>query len=110
LELAYPGIGRGAILPTDWVGLGCTLMSRAALALANFEGYALKGTQDLFLCWERWHPAGLRLAVVPHILCHHVKRDRNKPDELIFWRAYHETAGEFIGHPRVRREPFHDFN
>lgn len=110
MDAAYPGIGRGAVLPTDWVGLGCTLLNKAALDLATFEGYALKGTQDLFLCWHRWHPAGLRLAVVPHILCHHVKRDRDKPEKLTLWRAYHEPSGEFAGHLRVSPEPFYDFN
>lgn len=110
MDAAYPGIGRGAILPTDWVGLGCTLLNDRALALATFEGYALKGTQDLFLCWHRWHPAGLHLAVIPHIVCHHVKRDKDKADKLILWRAYHEPAGEFAGHLRASPEPFYDFN
>ena len=110
MDAAYPGIGRGAILPTDWVGLGCTLMNRRALDLATFEGYSLKGTQDLFLCWNRWHPAGLRLAVIPHVLCHHVKRDKQDPEKLILWRAYHEPSGDFAGHLRVSSEPFYEFN
>ncbi len=62
MDFAYPGIGRGAVVPSDWCGLGCTLLSAKALALAEFSGYDGKGTQDLFLCWHRWHPAGLRIA------------------------------------------------
>ncbi len=104
MDYAYPGIGRGAVVPSDWCGLGCTLMSKRALALANFSGYDGGGTQDLFLCWHRWHPAGLRIACVPHVACDHVKKDAaGKP---IHHRAYHEPEGEHRGHLRVRSQPF----
>ena len=65
MEAAYPAIGRGAILPTDWVGLGCTLLNKKALSLATFDGYDLRGTQDLFLCWNRWHQHNLKMCVIP---------------------------------------------
>lgn len=103
MDYAYPGIGRGAVVPSDWCGLGCTLLSRRALALADFAGYNGAGTQDLFLCWQKWHPAGLRIACVPHALADHVKRENGK---LIHYRAYHEPEGEFRGHLRVRRQEF----
>ena len=103
LETAYPGIGRGSIVPGDWCGLGCTLMSRRALALADFAGYDGRGTQDLFLCWKRWHPAGLRLATVPHIACDHVKRTS---DGIIHHISFHETEGECRGHLRTRGIPW----
>ena len=99
MESAYPGIGQGSIVPTDWCGLGCTLMSKRALALADFSGYEGKGTQDLFLCWHRWHPAGLRLACVPHVPCDHVKR---AGEEIIHHVAYHQPDGECRGHLRTR--------
>jgi hypothetical protein len=110
LDFAYPGIGRGSIVPSDWCGLGCTLLSQAALAHADFCGYEGKGTQDLFLCWHRWHPAGLRIAAVPHVVCDHIKRrsPSDPPDspEILHHRAYHELEGEHRGHLRVRTQPF----
>lgn len=110
LDFAYPGIGRGAIVPSDWCGLGCTLLSQRALAHADFTGYEGKGTQDLFLCWHRWHPAGLRIACVPHVVCDHIKRksDSDPADspEILHHRAYHELEGEHRGHLRVRTQPF----
>jgi hypothetical protein len=102
MDFAYPGIGRGAIVPSDWCGLGCTLLSGKALALATFEGYDGKGTQDLFLCWHRWHPAGLRIACIPHTVADHVKRD--KEGNIVHHHAYHETEGEYRGHLRVRQQ------
>lgn len=110
LDFAYPGIGRGAIVPSDWCGLGCTLLSRRALAHADFTGYEGKGTQDLFLCWHRWAPAGLRIACVPHVVCDHIKRKsseaRADSPEILHHRAYHELEGECRGHLRVRTQPF----
>lgn len=105
MDSAYPGIGRGSIVPTDWVGLGCTIMSKKALSLATFAGYELKGTQDLFLCWEKWKPNNIRMCVIPHILCSHVKRKisgEKKSEEIVVYFARHETGGEFDGHPRWR--------
>lgn len=105
LDFAYPGIGRGALLPTDWVGLGCTLISKRALALATFEGYDGQGTQDLYLCWRRWHPGGLRMAVSTHSICDHVKHEivEGKPTgKLIHHQALHEQLGESAGHLRCQ--------
>ena len=110
MDFAYPSIGRGAVVPSDWCGLGCTLLSGIALAHADFTGYEGKGTQDLFLCWSRWHPEGLKIACVPHIACDHIKKKSSdaKSDvpEIIHYRAYHETGGEHLGHLRVREQPF----
>ncbi len=110
MDFAYPGIGRGAIVPSDWCGLGCTLMSGKALALAEFSGYEGRGTQDLFLCWHRWHPSGLRIACIPHTAADHVKRKgKDAPadaPEIIHYRAFHETEGEYRGHLRVRQQPW----
>lgn len=103
MDFAYPGIGEGAVVPSDWCGLGCTLMSKRALALADFHGYDGGGTQDLFLCWHRWHPAGLRLACVTHVACDHVKR---QGDSIVHHRAYHEQDPNYRGHLRVRSQPW----
>lgn len=103
MDFAYPGIGEGAVVPSDWCGLGCTLMSKRALALADFCGYEGKGTQDLFLCWQRWYPAGLKIACVPHIVCDHVKCEK---DGIVHYVAYHESNPEQKGHLRVRKQPW----
>jgi len=114
MESAYPAIGRGAILPTDWVGLGCTMMNKRALSLATFEGYELKGTQDLFLCWHRWNPAGLKMCVTPHVLCHHVKRKVDekgfRTDSIEIHHAQHELGGECAGHIRWTPRKYINFN
>lgn len=114
MDSAYPAIGRGALLPTDWVGLGCTLINKKALSLATFDGYELNGTQDLFLCWKRWHPEGLNMCVIPHILCSHVKRklnkDRHRTEEVEIFEAYHEQSGECAGHLRQRTGKYINFN
>lgn len=107
LEAAYPGIGRGAILPTDWVGLGCTMMNKKALSLATFYGYPLRGTQDLFLCWRRWHQNDIRMCVIPHVACAHVKKvSKNGTDEIIIFSPYHEKTGEYEGHLRVEQSKY----
>ena len=109
LDNAYPGIGLGAVVPSDWCGFGCTLMNREALALAQFDGYEGRGTEDLFICWDRWHPAGLRLNVIPHCPCDHVIWEKKKggdPDKYTHHVTYHEQEGEFRGHLRVKTSPW----
>lgn len=105
LDHAYPAIGRGAIVPVDWCGEGCNLLSKKALSLAFYDGYTGAGTQDLHLCWRQWHPNGLRIACITHTVCDHVKHDNGK---LIHHRAYHETEGEYKGHLRVQQQEWVD--
>jgi hypothetical protein len=108
MDFAYPAIGRGSIVPSDWCGLGCTLLNQKALSLATFSGYDGRGTQDLYLCWHKWHPAGIRIACVPHTVCDHVKRSSDQNDKskekIIHYRAYHEADGEFKNHLRVSQK------
>lgn len=107
MDYAYAGIGIGAVVPSDWCGLGCTLLSKSALAHADFTGYEGRGTQDLFLCWSRFYPHGLKIACVPHIVCDHIKRqEKDGKAEIIHHRAYHEQEGECRGHLRQRAQPF----
>ncbi len=111
LEHAYPGIGRGAVVPVDWCGFGCTLMSQRALAHAHFEGYEGKGTEDLWVCWKQWHPQGIRINTITHVVCDHVIHQKKKggsEGEYIHLRAYHETQGETAGHIRTDRLPWID--
>ena len=101
---AFPGIGRGAVLETDWTGLGCNLLTRKALALASFDGYEGKGTQDLFLNWRRWKANDLRMCVISHCVCEHVitKEDGTRWVAL----AHHEPQGECKGHLRIQLVPY----
>lgn len=109
-EEAYPALGLGALVPTQWVGLGCTLMSRRALDLAQFTGYAGHGTQDLWLCWRVWHPAGLRLAVTSHAVCSHIKPASDEVAKTgARWQlhyARHELGGAAHGHLRQEVVPW----
>jgi hypothetical protein len=112
MEHAYPALGKGALLPTDWVGLGCTLMSRKALALASFDGYQGMGTQDLYLGWNFWIPNDIKLCVSTHAVCDHIVRDREGEkqsyDKFIHAFAHHEPEGEFKGHLRQRHVSFYN--
>lgn len=107
LDNAYPGIGKGAVLPTDWTGMGCTLMSRKALAAAAFDGYEGKGTQDLFLNWRRWHPENIRMCVITHCVCEHVIRKDGAYTHVF---AHHEPQGECRGHLRLQHAPWTPYN
>ena len=113
MEYAYPAIGKGAIVPTDWVGLGATLLSRKALSLAHFDGYEGKGTQDLYLGWNRWKPAGINMCVTTHSICDHVVRKRDGDDQLwddfVHVHVYHELEGEYEGHLRQRHGKHYTF-
>jgi len=109
LENAYPGIGLGAVVPSDWCGFGCTLMNTKALDLAHFEGYTGAGTEDLYIVWNRWFPANCRINVITHCPCDHViweKKKGGSEKEYVLNHAYHELEGECIGHLRTRHIPW----
>lgn len=108
-EAAYPGIGLGSVVPSDWCGFGCTLLGREALALADFDGYDWKGTEDLYVVWKRWHPAGIRINAIPHAPCDHViwsKKRGGDEKEYTLVKAYHEANGECVGHLRISNHPW----
>jgi hypothetical protein len=112
LEHAYPAVGRGAVLPSDWCGFGCTLLNAEALALAHFAGYEGKGTEDLFVCWHRWHPAGLRINVITHCPCDHVIWEKKKGGDAGKYThhiAHHEQLGDCAGHLRTRQVEWREF-
>jgi len=100
-------------VPIDWCGFGATLMNKKALDLAFFDGYSGAGTEDLYICWNRWYQNNIRLAAVPHILCDHIIRDRKKDGEqihgqkYIHLQPYHETEGECVGHVRMKSVPWY---
>lgn len=118
MDSAYPALGKGCVLPTDWVGLGCTMISKKALAMAHFDGYHGAGTQDLYLCWTWWNPQGLNMAVCTHVVCDHVVRARTEEaeekdgqrfDKFIHVQAYHEPEGDYAGHLRQKHNPHYSF-
>ena len=118
MESAYPAIGRGAILPTDWVGMGCTLLSRKAMLTAHFDGYEGSGTQDLFLGWNCWKPLKMNFAVITHTVCDHIIRARGQDDKdgskqsfekFVHVHAHHENEGDYEGHLRQTHKPHYLF-
>ena len=107
-DMAYPAIGKGSIVPSDWCGMGNTLIGEKALRLCDFTGYEGKGTEDLFLCWNCWYPNGIRIAALPHCLSHHVIRNKDKEGYTLCY-GYHETEGDAAGHIRVLHKPWYDY-
>ena len=97
LDYAYPSIGKGAIIPSDWCGFGNTLCGNKALSLIDFHGYEGKGTEDLFIIWNRWHPNGIKIGGLPHCPSDHIIRRDGKHVHLY---TFHEPIGEFEGHLR----------
>lgn len=104
---AYPAIGLGAMLPTDWCGFGCTTMNREALALAQFDGYDGSGTEDLYIVFKRWHRAGLRISLLTHCPVDHVIRNGKKKGRYTLLQAHHEDRNaECVGHLRLEHRPW----
>ncbi|OPZ54897.1 MAG: hypothetical protein BWY91_01388 [bacterium ADurb.BinA028] len=69
----------------------------------------VRGTEDLFVCWRRWHPAGLRINVITHCPCDHVIWEKKKGGSATEYNhivAYHEHRGEARGHLRTRTVPW----
>lgn len=113
LDFAYPALGKGAVLPSDWCGFGCTLLNREALDHCTFDGYDGQGTEDMFIVWKRWHPLGLRINVMTHCPCDHVIWDKKKggdSEKFMHHQTYHEREGEYAGHLRVRQVPVTCYN
>lgn len=106
-DFAYPAIGRGCVVPTDWTGFGCTLMGRHALALCDFTGYDGRGTEDLYINFRRWFPAGIRMAAIPHCPCDHVIRDPADKTKHLLIATGHADDEEHAGHLRQWRLPWH---
>lgn len=105
---AYPAIGKGAVVPTDWTGMGCLLMSKQALACCDWFGYDGRGTEDLFVNYRRWAAAGIRICVIPHCPCDHVIRHPNNKGHYVHIMSYHEPMGECAGHLRQKALPWYD--
>lgn len=111
-DMTYPGIGKGSIVPVDWVGFGNTMMNEKALNLIDFAGYEGKGTEDLFIIWYRWYINNIRIAAIPHCPADHIiRKNTEEPTETEYVHviAYHETEGECVGHLRQRQVPFKEY-
>lgn len=112
LEYAYPALGKGTLLPTDWVGLGCTLISKKALSYAHFDGYQGHGTQDLYLGYNFWANNDIKMCVSTHAPCDHITRKINSDgaqdyEKIEHIQAFHENDGECKGHLRRKHIPFY---
>lgn len=104
LDAAYPGAAcQGSVLPTDWCGLGCTLWGKDVMDITNFTGYDGRGTQDLFLVWNKWRPAWKRIGCPVGVPAGHVKINEGKK---FLWEPYFvQPPEETEGHIRVRQKP-----
>jgi hypothetical protein len=111
LDFAFPAIAKGAMVEIDWCGAGCTLLSKKALTVSHMDGYDGRGTQDLFLVWQRWKPAGLRIGLTTQALSDHVIKVRTaentRSEKIVHLVAYYETQGEAINHIRWRAIPWY---
>lgn len=107
-DSAYPAIGKGAVVPTDWTGMGCLVMSKKALSCCDWLGYDGRGTEDLFVNYHKWAANELRICVIPHCPCDHVIRHPNNSGQYVHIMAYHEPRGECAGHLRQRALPWYD--
>lgn len=103
---AYPAIGKGSCVPSDWCGFGATMMTRKALANANFDGYQGQGTEDLYVIYTKWKPNDIKIVAIPHSVCDHIVRDRKVKNNYIHVFGYHEESGECEGHLRQRWIPY----
>jgi hypothetical protein len=114
LDYAYPSIGKGSIVPTDWTGFGCTLISKKALYEINFNGYDGGGTEDLFIVWEKWFPKRFLIGCAPHCPVDHiVRKNPHKSinnNEYIHIVCYHEEDDEYKGHIRQNIKEFIDLS
>lgn len=107
-DFAYPAIGKGAVVPIDWCGFGCTMLNRAAIDACDFSGYAGHGTEDLHVIWRAWNQRGLRIGCIPHCPVSHVVRSHNDKGKVVMVEAYHEEDGECAGHLRQRTRPWYN--
>jgi len=89
LDQAYPGIGEGSVVPIEWYGCGCFLMSKSALGFADFVGFTGRGTEDLYMIWHRFYLKGFRACCITHCPCDHVIR-RGEEKEILHCHSYHE--------------------
>lgn len=116
LDFAYPALGKGAVVPTDWCGFGCNLIKKKALNYINFHGYECKGTEDLYIIWNKWFPNNIKMAAILHCPADHVIRKRHKPNMkpsefngYSYILTYHEPDGECEGHLRQSHKEFIEY-
>lgn len=105
-DQAYPSIGKGSMVPTDWCGFGATMLSKKALAHASFDGYQGLGTEDLYVCFHKWKANEIKLVAISHCVCDHIVRSRKEEGKFIHVQGHFEESGECEGHLRQRHIPF----
>ena len=109
LPHAYPALGKGSVVPTDWCGFGCTLMNEEALSRIDFSGYRGGGTEDLYVIWHNWYPANLRINCIMHCPADHIIWDKKKgkdTNQYHHFQTSHHTTGEYVGHLVINKVPW----
>ena len=111
MSAAYPALGRGAFVPSDWSGFGCTLMSARALDECDFLGYDGGGTEDLFVNYQRWQQVGIRIVSAIHEPAYHVSRRKADGKYFLSWvrwvTEFDQGKGECVGHLRTFNKPWY---
>ena len=106
-DYAYPAIGKGSVVPVDWVGFGCTMMTRETASMCDFSGYDGSGTEDLYIVFRRWYINNVNIANIAHCPSDHIVRDRSDNQKYIHVMTYHEDSGECVGHLRQSNLPWY---
>lgn len=108
LEWAFPGVGKGCVVNSDWMPTGNNLFSKNAIQYLDFAGYEGKGTQDLFLAFKKLKQHGIKICVIPHSVSHHVVRDKMEDGTIKYkiMMLRHESEGECVGHLRQSEHEF----
>jgi len=104
-DYAYPDIGLGAVVPTNWWGFGCLLISKKALGFSDFVGYTGKGTEDLFVGYQKYWVRNFRSCMIPHCPAGHIIRreiEGTVKKEIIHCHVSHEIMDEET-HGHLRR-------
>lgn len=101
-DFAYPGIGKGAIVPSDWCGFGATMLTRKALALTDFQGYDGRGTEDLYVIFYKWYQSHLRIAAISHSICDHICRKKDGSGGYFMVQGFFDISEDFEGHLRQK--------
>ena len=113
LSAAYPALGRGVIVPSDWCGFGNTLMSARALDECDWVGYDGGGTEDLYAVFWRWHQVGIKIGSALHEPSIHISRRKDGKyfaASVRFVTEGDEQKGECVGHLRIVHRPYYGFD
>ena len=55
MDAAHPGIGIGAVVPSDWCGVRLHTNEQTSVEPGAVRWLQSSGTEDLYMVWKRWH-------------------------------------------------------